>query len=151
VLQRQSLSHKFRPLHTNPNFEQSYKIIQNIYTIHRNMNLDMSFRNIDVVIPFGRTTTTIYKMEGFCRYNQLVHEGCEEYLNLPPRLRRQFAIDNIIMPLLNEQRNFYKFDRQEEQYVMVDLSNKANLNSFIKAVVSLYIRDTMHALQNQQW
>jgi hypothetical protein len=114
------------------------------------MNLDMSFRNIDVVIPFGRTTATIYKMDGFCRYNQLVREGCEEYLNLPPRLRRQFAIDNIIMPLLNEQRNFYKFDRQEEQYVMVDLSNKANLNSFIKAVVSLYIRDTMHGLENHQ-
>jgi hypothetical protein len=99
------------------------------------------YSTCDVVIPKNGGCKEISYTEGFRRYTQLVNKVCDEYTQLSPKLKRQFVIDNIITPLLNEQRDFYRYDRKKKVYVMVDLSDETKLNYFASNVVMQKIRD----------
>jgi hypothetical protein len=101
------------------------------------------YLNEDVVIPKNGGGKEHSYTEGFHIYTQLVNEVCDEYTQLSPKLKRQFVIDNIITPLLNEQRNFYRYDRKKKGYVMVDLSDDKKLIDFTTNVVMQKVRDIM--------
>jgi|EP01083_Nonionella_stella_P232705 hypothetical protein len=102
---------------------------------------DNEFNRVDVVIPKNGGGKERNHTEGFLRYTQLVNEVCDEYEMIPPRKKRQFVIDNVIVPLLNEKRNFYRYDLKKKTHLRVDVNDRTKLNHFASIVVMQKIRD----------
>lgn len=95
----------------------------------------------DVVIPKNGGGREISHTNGFCRYTNLVNDNTEAYRNLRTSEKRQFVIDKIITPLLNENRNFYRYDRKKCCYELVDLGDEQKIKLFTMNVVMQKIRD----------
>mmetsp|Transcript_16937 Transcript_16937/g.21438 ORF Transcript_16937/g.21438 Transcript_16937/m.21438 type:complete len:307 (+) Transcript_16937:70-990(+) len=106
------------------------------------------FFNHDVVIPKHGGGREISHTIGFRRYTKLVNESIEEYKRQRSSNKRQFVIDKIITPLLNEGRRFYRYNRQKHCYDLVDLSDDNKVRSFTMNVVMQKIRDIVKQNDN---
>jgi hypothetical protein len=95
----------------------------------------------DVVIPKNGGGKEGCYTDGFKVYTHLVYRSSNEYHTLPPRKKREFAIDRILMPLLNENRKIYRYNKKMKAYVMMDLTDKKALQNFTTKVVMQKFRD----------
>ncbi len=100
------------------------------------------YKENDVVIPKdGGNRQVCVQTRGFCRYTNLVNDNAEAYKLQPQKEKRQFVIDNIIIPLLADHCNFFRYNKERQCYDLVDLSNEKNINIFASKVVMQKFRD----------
>jgi hypothetical protein len=97
--------------------------------------------NRDVVVPKNGGGKEEARTEGFNKYTDLVNKHRDTYESLHKSLKCQYVVDEIISPLLNENRNFYRYFSKRKEYGMVDLSNEDAKKAFARDVVMQKIRD----------
>lgn len=119
--------------------KQSIQPTKNIFEFDESSKQNKSIH--DVVIPKNGGGKEGCYTDGFKRYTRLVYAFSNKYHTLPSRKKREFVIDMILMPLLDEKRKFYRYDKKMKGYVMTDLTDKKVLQNFTTKVVMQKFRD----------
>ena len=113
---------------------------------------DKSIDGRHVIIPNNGTKGDQFNSGGFQMYNRLAKINTEEYHNLPMTkgIKYQYVIEKVINPILDDNRNFYRYNKEKECYELVDLINEEKFKEFAKNVVMQKMRDAVREMKNER-